>query len=648
MMDPTIKLAPWVLIAWLSASAAGASNPKPARQAPLAYESSAFELAPDIPLDPAPWDAVAVRREIAARLAQQKSRRELLVDYYRIGHVLSFPLPLERRPTATDFPPGIPTMTYPWLIWLSWELEERWRILHAAWRGDGDREAGAILQRELAALATWDHFIETRNDPGLATAHIAACLAQALSNPNGWEAVQLVAARAAAEALVERDVWPWFVKTWAGREPDTAQRLVNIPVITLARAAQLARVIGSARAAEMEAKTTVVLRAWMRFRTQGKHHTEGTAYDGYLMDTLTEWLAALPDRDALLDEGRETFRSLADEWISLTLPGRFDLHAPIGDVEPEMTFWTAALVRTASWYHWNDAAWLLRRVPLKRLPAATLVDSLAAAEFIGGYSAPPRLSPQTHPHAVTMRSGWTSADLLAVVSLPRNPMGHLHVDAGHVVLGWQGRFWITDPGYQQYRAGDERIYTIGPEAHNPPVIAGTVQKTRSATLLTVAQLAPDTQRASFDLTACYEKLPAGARVQRDVWLAQGNSKGVIVRDTFAGLAAATEVTTHWLGGTHLAWAFVDGWARLSDGEHALWVGTFAEKIAPADLTRHVGSRGPLTLTHRTQLVNGAGVRWWIFWCDSAGSWTPPKSVVDGATLRLEGPGAKGAPRTFGR
>jgi hypothetical protein len=51
-------------------------------------------------------------------------------------------------------------------------------------------------------------------------------------------------------------------------------------------------------------------------------------------------------------------------------------------------------------------------------------------------------------NAVTYRTGWTRPDHSVVISLPRVPLHHLHPDAGHVIIGWNGRFWITDPGYQ--------------------------------------------------------------------------------------------------------------------------------------------------------------------------------------------------------
>ena len=70
-------------------------------------------------------------------------------------------------------------------------------------------------------------------------------------------------------------------------------------------------------------KATATLRTWWRYRHDPESpHTEGTSYDGFLMDSFTEWLGHLPTRQPLLDEGRSSFVTLAQQWIHSTLPGR--------------------------------------------------------------------------------------------------------------------------------------------------------------------------------------------------------------------------------------------------------------------------------------------------------------------------------------
>ncbi|MBX3749106.1 MAG: heparinase II/III family protein [Opitutaceae bacterium] len=593
---------------------------QPARPLPLlAYDTSAYELSPDLNAAAVPWSPADVAEAIRARADAELARRELLIDYYRIGTPLAYPLPVSRRFRIEELPVGISSITYPWLIWQVWALEERWRILHAAWRMQANPAAGACLQAELAALRAWDCFKETSNEVGLVTGHIAGVLALALDATAGWGAAALADAQAAADALLDRDVAPWFTRQWPPGEPLTPLRLHNIPVIALVRAAQLARVRRHPFTPALEAQAIEALESWVRYRTE-QNHTEGTSYDGYLMDSLTGWLATLPQRDALFGPARAALRSLADQWMALALPGRLDLHAPLGDTEPQMPFWLNALQRLARWYDWPDVAWFVSRVPLVRLPAALLAEYAATPAPAG---LPPTGS-SVVANAVTYRSGWQRRDHTVTVSLPRVPLHHLHPDAGHVIVGWHGRFWITDPGYQQYRPGEERDYTIGSAAHNAPVIGGRAQSDFAAELVRWEHTDAGLQ-AVIELSRCYRDLPAGASVRRTVQIAAGEDPHVTVADEFTGFQAGEIISYHWLGGAQLAWSGVDGWARLSDGTHALWLGLEGETLSASRLVRHPGSRGALTLTHATTLPTGRGVRRWVIRAGAAGRWQPPAS-----------------------
>ena len=611
----------------------------------LGYDSSIYELSPQVPPTTEPWVKSDLLAVLAQRAAWQKRQRELHVYYYRINQTIAYPLPVCTRPAS--LPAGIPKRSwYPWLIWLLWTLEERWRTLHAAWRMLDDEEAGLLLQQELAALNQWQSFTNWNNEVGLPTGHLAACLAYFLRDDAGWMATHYAAARAAAERLVVQDLWPWFQTAWAQKSDLSPHDIHNIPVIALVRGAQLARAVNSPHADVLEAKATETLRAWWRYRFDAAApHTEGVSYDGYLMDSFTEWLDGAPDRTALLAEGRAAFADLARQWVYSTLPGRFDLHAPLSDVEPEMPFWMNCLLRMVQWYGvdartatddiWAESRWLLPRIPAVRLPAAALTLALTNAASAhtsieastdADLGAPPSIAPQTVANAITLRSGWTSADLLALVGLSRSEMSHLHNDGGHLILGWQRRFWITDPGYQQYRPGAERDFTIGMAAHNAPVIGEIFQSRRGVQLLDLTTVAPGRYRVALDLTRCYEGLAEAAGVQRTIYFeAHGPQKGplILVRDTLSGLAAGTLIHTHWLAGAHLAWSFVDGWARLSDGDHALWIGTLPGEIDAMMMERHDGSRGPLTLVHQAP-TTADGCRWWIFCTDPELGWTPPR------------------------
>lgn len=587
------------------------------------YDPSAPELYRPRPAGTDEWTSGEIEGEVRARTGFEKSRRELDIPYYRIGYRLAFPLPLTSSPVLTDLPVGIKSIIYPWYTWLSWGLEERWRLFHVSWRLFGDREAGARLQLELAALAGWDRYCESAGQASLSTAHLAACLAQALAIRQGWDPEMYKRARSAAETMLERELWPWVQREWPAGLEVAARDLQNVRFIILLRTAELARIIESPRAAELESRAKDALRAWFRFRLGEPALSEGPAYDGFLMDSLTEWLGGWPDIRELLAEGRDAFAGLAAGWAHLALPGRPDVAVPLGDVEPEMPFWMTALSRLARWYNLPEASWLVRRLPVAGLPAAFLAEALESGGSPKGAAAPPRPGAMEHPQAVSLRTGWDGPDMLAAIGLTRGEMLHLHNDSGQLVLGWQGRFWITDPGYQQYRPGAEREFSFGVEAHNFPVISGRAQTRRAPRLMSLSEDTGTGLKAVIDLGACYEGLPAGARIEREVRLLPGASPVVIVRDRLEGVGRDADIRTSWQGGTDLAWAFRKGWARLSDGAHALWIGVHPGAITGAALDRHEGSRGPLTLRDAVVLAEGKGDRYWVFACGSAEAWDPP-------------------------
>ncbi len=130
-------------------------------------------------------------------------------------------------------------------------------------------------------------------------------------------------------------------------------------------------------------------------------------------------------------------------------------------------------------------------------------------------------------------------------------------------------------------------------------------------------------RVVVDLSRCYRGVPAGATVRRTVQVEAGADPRVTVTDAFDGFGPGETIAWHWLGGAQLAWTFVEGWARLSDGTRALWVGLEGESLAPVRLVRHPGTRGALTLGHTTVLANGTGRCRWIFRAAPAGTWSPP-------------------------
>lgn len=581
--------------------------------------------------------AERVVAELERRIGACRDSRELVVDFYRIGYRYSFEIPVRERPHR--FPAGVlgNDRRYPWLIWVGWELEERLGVLALAARG-GDPDTGltvpraswaeALLRDELLALGQWSSFDPDDGGAGLITASLAAICADVIEHADQHGGDTTRAALAVARRILEESIAPWFTQTWAEVDPFDPppdlgmERLFqNIRCITLFRAAQVAGAAGHELADRLQHKASAVYTAWLAARAEPEPMTEGIAYDGFLLQSVLAWVEGRADAGELRHEGRAVLGDIPQAWIRHTAPGRADLLAPIGDVEPQMMHWSSVLLRLARWYDRLEevAAWF-QALPVSRL----LADSLSDASVCGVQEAPAAMNHvdgDIQPATAVSRTGYSASDVAVVVSASRTPAPHLHHDGGHLTLGWQDRWWITDPGYQQYRLGDERDFTLGAQAHNAPVLDGAAQASR-AVRPQARELQAD-RGITLDLTGCYAGLPPAARVTREVHLEHG---AVLVVDRFTGLPG-TRVDTHWHADAGLAWSFVDGAARLSDGQHALWVvtgqGAGPVSLDAGRLIRHAGTRGQLRLDHRSEIQQERALRWWAFIPDPGGAWQRP-------------------------
>jgi hypothetical protein len=224
-------------------------------------------------------------------------------------------------------------------------------------------------------------------------------------------------------------------------------------------------------------------------------------------------------------------------------------------------------------------------------------------------------------HAVVLRTGWDCGDLATAVSCCRSPMGHIQLDGGSLVIGTGGRWFIDDPGYQQYMNTAERQFTIGAGAHNGPVINGSPQTHRRTRLLERAENEHDL-RVTLDLTACYDLDVNRFAASRTVWLV-GRQRAVVVADRVAGVGLEA-LAYHWHGHPDAAWQTVAGAAALHIGASTLHILSPHVTISDPAISRMPGSRGQLTL--QVELSAPPPMVWWVFSCSD----TAPTIALDGA------------------
>jgi hypothetical protein len=589
-----------------------------------------------LPLIPGAAAAPHSRRDKEMRLrfvAQAyAAERYLVVDYYRIRRTLAFPLPVTDLSLRNV---QVPTISgYPWATWMTWELEERVNTLGYAAEWFRDDTFAAAATRDLEALAAWPAYRQYEQ-PDLSSGHAGRLLWTAYTKWRWLPAATREKIRAACARHAE-DVLPYSRKHYGPVTtaqdilalPAPHSKLANIPLIGTIVAALTAGVAGHPAAPELNRLVAAVMGAILELRSTG--YTEGVAYDGYILDFLADWLETIRAgaREPILSH--PNFGHFLEQSYMLGAPGRLNGVAELSDVEAhEMPFHVSAQVKLAALQPDPVRAWLIERWPTGNM-RANAVGALAALPGTPAPSAPPAGALDAH-YAAVLRSGWELDDVAVVASCTNSPTGHIQNDNGTLVIGHRGRWMISDPGYQQYMRDAEREFTVGPMAHNYPVINGVNQTTKAGRKLSLDAPAPGLFRAKLDLTACYPAKPGLKSVVRTVWLS--GREFVVVADEIQG-EEIVHASYHWHGNPQAAWYARDNWLLLHEHDVDLWFSSPQAQLGDQSIIRIEGSRGQLTAAARVSPVPAA--IWWVF---AFGAAPPLELAADAHSLRV-------ADRTF--
>lgn len=580
--------------------------------------------------------------ELAVRAGRLLRCGFLTVDYYRVRSKMAVPLPVTGLLDA-NFPVRGFEVTYPWNIWLLWRLEDRLLALGEYVEVSGDADAKLVVERELFELTQWPTFrCGARID--LPCSHAMRILWTALTQWQ-WVAAPLRESLEQALRRIVNDVQRFSNKDFGQfdsvqqllGDESVFQRLHNIPVIGTCMLALAARAVAHPSAGLLDSRVNVLVTTILDLRANGV--TEGVSYDGYVLDFVADWLLGQPSsvRDRIV--GHECFGGWCRQAIDLGVPGDVMATAPLGDVEPiEMPFVWSALSKLQGFC--EGVSSVLAQLDVSRLRADALriwrkmVDSAQTTGSVAGgwvYT----------PHADALRSGAVDDQFAAVIGTSVSPMGHIQADSGSIVLGMRKRWWIDDPGYQQYAKTSERNFTVGPTAHNTPVINGYGQVfKRAVTVLqpSVTVDASGTMALTLDLTACYERQSGVKQLHRTVWMPSTGLHVAICDVIEVDLSA--QITWHWHGHPELYWALNKTGVSLVDNDTGDVLHIMSPQVATtaASIQRLPGSRGQRTLVS-SMFATGKVAVWWVF---SRAETLPvcelQKDVflVDGHPIHLEG------------
>lgn len=577
----------------------------------------------------------------AKRLDQHLNAKHLAFSCYRIRRSWSLPLPVMALPELDTQVRGF-AQPYPWQIWCLWAFEERLYALSGAGSFLDDQLARERCINDLAALAQWPRYT-VANKLDLPYGHAVQLMAMALRDWAWLPEATQQALRSALQRAVEEGtpLVPSAVQALDSADellakPSLHQHLHNIPLIAQAALASAAEVIDHPERERLSSRFLHLFQARLALYHQGL--TEGISYDGYLYNFALGWLSTQSSAVIESIAHHPAMQDLEDQALGLACPGQIALSAEIGDVEPlEMPFVWSALARLQQWAFSSTRESLLDAVVPEQLRADALWVRAKTAQHMANTDKANCTDELTVPTiqqntaAVTLATGLEDSDLSIVMSLCRSPMNHIQADNGTLLVGHAGYWWITDPGYQQYLKTSERDFTLGPEAHNTPVINGYGHVNKAGRLLYSGERQPtlegESAYAVVDLTACYPIEARADTVTRAVW--RLGIDQVVVCDTVVA-AHESSVTYHWHGNADAYWGEQAGAVSLClpSSRRTLWLQSGQQPLSLAQQHRLRGSRGQCTL----QVSQPAAVthHWWSFSFTD----TPPVFQASGGEATL--------------
>ena len=463
--------------------------------------------------------------------------------------------------------------------------------------------------RDLDALAGWDKF-NVQSNPHLSVGHAARILTGALENWTWLPADLQEKIRAACGRLVDHHA-AWIKD---GRlQMQTVEAVLahgtlhNIPVIATLGMSMAARAANHPLREELERHCQALVLAELEYRARGE--TEALSYDGYVLDFVADWLAGAPEAGRNQVLSHPMLGEIMAQAAYLALPGELWSFAAFNDVEPgEMPFHADAQAKFLQWRNDPLSVWYLERFPVERLRS----DALAELKALSWRTlkAGRRRSP-AHKKLFTRWScgpAGNQSDLAVALSASNATPGHIQKDNGTLVIGTGGHWLIDDPGYQQYLSGLEREFTLGPTAHNYPVINGSTQINSQVKRLACEQAGDSLRHASLDLTAGYDPQLGLERVVRDVWLL-GNYL-VVVADRVTG-NMVKDIQYTWHGHPQAAWWLEQNAWLIHAGGASLWMQCPGVSMDGSELVRLPGTRGQISVVKKLER-GGDSTLWWVF------------------------------------
>ncbi len=457
----------------------------------------------------------------------------------------------------TSAPAGFGSGNYPYWQEMGNKMKEMLQSLALAYALTGDVRYGdraVELALSLAAWSTWTEY-PSINRTSLETGYFTTGVATVYDLC--YDRLSDAQRGTLAEALEKKGLKPLF--------DDLSAFTDHNYYVNKASALMTGSLVlfGSVADAPKYLSRAYDFASWYLDRRAESEGQEGLSYTSYAMDLL---FAALDQLERVTGNGtlmEHAYPESLIRWVVAVSESGEGSAPPVSDSYLDTCFFV-----TASVMRENDVSALARWYLSSRKPdSVSNFLKLVYYRPAGETETPDAYTARTGIDLRAgvadaagwgyLRTGWGADDLLLVAVGNNSQQGHSHYDQNSFVLAVGGEWILSDPGYQDYGAGERRDYTLA-WGHSTVTVDGKTQSIKGGGSMLVGLNAAGVAVLSSDAAGAYTD-PSLLKADRTYLMIRsgGSAYFVLVDDLVSDTAHSYEWNLN-AGGIVSAKCYNDG------------------------------------------------------------------------------------------
>ena len=470
--------------------------------------------------------------------------KEIVVHYERIGKKISFLYPLEEP--SPILPPKWKKTPYPYWTWLGFEISQRIKILNAAWSQSKNLAYFEKANSIISDICSWSRWKENDNIRLMIfTADIVSAISDFIND--NFDYLDKKSIKNITSSLNEKGIIPLYKSLLKIKHYNW-----NIPLIQASALGSCSLILESKDLGKYSKEIILsrkiilsdldrrykgidtssnyriifnILRHPFRFINNTLGYTEGSTYDSFSFDYILKfanYVNTFKNDSTLINHNfiREILQYIPAYF---SLPGDSNQYAPFDDYEiGHFDRWSHVLSQInnlplISKLHINGI-----KSNLSNIDKTLLSNKLVNQDKSLSYNENNKKSFYVSQFGrAALRSGWENNDILIGFKSYQGGGLHIHHDQNNLILGSSGEWILNDSGYQEFKPGFERRFSLSSFGHNTLILNKCGQIYKKG-YITNHKFDEEIDYISGDASKCYSIKTGLRKFQRTLFFVKPN------------------------------------------------------------------------------------------------------------------------------